>query len=163
MSTTEAQTDNMGGLQKIWPIALTSVGSFADIFDAELHVFTLIAGTSADPLYVIRDTLKFKQEKKVTADGTYFDTKLEADVPKDRIELQKLMELIDVNNYIVLIQDNNGQYKVIGTPDEPMNFEAELDAGQIESALNCYKITFTRKLRFRSPFIDTFPIIGDPE
>jgi hypothetical protein len=163
MSLTESQTDNMGGLSLIWPIAVSSLKTFGDIYDAKINTFSVLSGTSLDPLYVMSETLKFKQEKKDGAEGIYFDTKLEAEAPADRIELQKFISSLENEKYILVFKDNNGQYKVMGTPDQPLNIDAELDAGQVEGALNAYRITFSRKLRQRSPFSTSLPAVALPD
>lgn len=147
----------MGGIQKIYPIPVSIIDAFDDVYNAEINNFTILEGLNYDFLYVIKDMIKFSQEKKESADGTYYETRLEVFTPTDRIELQRLVNTFETTHYIVVYQDNNGYYKVIGTPDEPLNIEADLDSGQIESGLNGYKITFQRKLRSRSPFIEALP------
>jgi hypothetical protein len=157
MGTTTAPLDNMGGIQKIYLIPVSIIESFADIYNQQIHDFTITEGYAYSFLYVIKETIKFSQEKKSGADGDYYETKLEAFSPADRTELQSLIENIEANQYLVIYQDNNNYFKVIGSPDEPVNISADLDAGQIESGMNGYKITFERKLRFRSPFIEELP------
>jgi hypothetical protein len=163
MSNYTAQTDNMGGIQKIYPIMVSSIYNFAKIFNSEIHAFSVYTGTDLTPLYVIQDSIKFSQELKFSDTGDYYDTKLEFVVPKDRIELQEFINTLEFTKYIVVFLDNNGQFKVIGTPTEPMHVSAELDSGNIESKLNGYTIAFTRKLRERSPFSLALPAFYTPQ
>ena len=163
MSINTSETDNLGGIQKIYPIPASNVRVFGAIFNSEIHSFTVTSGTDLTPIYVIRDSIKFTQDHKPSDSGDYFDTKFEAVAPKDRIELQNFIRTLEFTHYILVFKDNNNQFKVMGTPDEPLIVSADLTTGDIESKMNGYTLTFSRKLRDRSPFSSALPLVADPD
>ena len=152
--------DNMGGINRLYFVPLNNIQAFDYIYDGYIHVFSLEVGI-CDSLYVVEDSIKFSQRKKSDSTGTYYDTKLSAVVPKDRPEILVKINEMDGAQYVLIYIDNNGYKKVIGTPDELMNFSANLDTGTIEK-LNGYPISFTRKLRQRSLLIESLPVTPPP-
>lgn len=156
MITKQDYLDNQGGNARIYFTPVTNVAQLGDIYNGYANEFNLHL-TPMDSIWVLPDSLKFKQSKKSGPNGNHFPTSIKAMIPKDRPELLQQVEEMDGKEYVCVILDNNDYYKIAGTIDEPLRFTANVNIDGIES-LNAYGIEFARSLRFRSPFVENPPI-----
>jgi hypothetical protein len=153
--TQQDYLDNTGGLSRIYFTPVSNIFQYENIYDGQIHNLVLNTG-EMDTLFIVPDSAEFTQEKSQSPAGDVFATSLTAIIPKDRPELLAKCQEMDGKEFIVVYKDNNGYYKVLGSPEEPMKFSADVNTGQRES-LNKYTVKFARSLRFRSPFIADIP------
>lgn len=144
--------ENLGGLERFWFAPVSYFYSISDAIDGIIQSVVFNTGKIWLECYCTAETIKFSELKKQDDNGDYFETKLSGWVPKDSPEL--LSQLIDMDQYqyIVKYKDNNGNYKLVGTMEEPINFTEGLDIPENVAGSNGRLITFFRSLRKRSLF-----------
>lgn len=148
-----SNSENMGGIQCFWFIPVSWVSAIGNKTNGIIQSVTLLTGKSWLRCYCTLDTIMFSQVKKISSAGEYFDTKLSGWTPKDSSDLLAQMSEMDEHKFLCIYKDNNGNYKLIGTIAEPLNFVDSLEIPETVAGSNGRAITFTRELRNRSNFM----------
>jgi len=146
-------SENFGGLNKLWFAPSTWISAISCKLNGVTQSVTFITGKDWLLCYCTAETIKFTQEKISDDKGEYFRTKLTGFIPKDTPEILAILSEMDQYKYICVYQDNNGNYKLLGNLDEPLNFSESLEIPETVAGSNGRTIAFERDIRVRSSFI----------
>lgn len=140
-------SDNMGGLLRIWavPLSVITVSGNSVSISSTLDVIAI---------YATPGTMGFSEKETIGREGISYDTELVAKTPKDSSAARDVLDLLAGRRWVVVYMDQNEQYKLVGTPDNPLRATVDLDTGSDTAAYNGYLISFKGKQQFRSRFID---------
>lgn len=148
MKTINKQTENMGGVLRLWAIP----GS--DITVAG-NVVTIVSDTNMVNIYVREDSATFTEDISKSFAGTIYKVDLSSVVACDNSDTLKLINEMERRcKYLVIYQDGNGNYKLAGTVKTPLRFTAKATTGLGAAALNHYAISFSGNQLKRAIFID---------
>ena len=145
-------SDNLGGLLSIWavPPADITISFNAANFKSTANIIEMYCSPGS-----ISFTEKESQEKY----GLGYKNQLNAYIPKDSEQSQAIINDMIGRKWVVILLDQNEQFKVAGTPEIPLRVSFDLDTGADTPDRNGHSISFygmqTEKARFIvDPFAD---------
>lgn len=143
-------SDNLGGLLAIWAVPPENIvlGFNTANFKATANIIEMYCSPGS-----ISFTEKASQEKY----GLGYKNEINAFIPKDSPEVQAIINEMIGRKWVVIILDQNEQFKVAGTPEIPLRVSFDLDTGMDTADRNGHTVSFygtqTEKARFISnPF-----------
>ena len=139
--------DNMGGLIKIWAIPNTD-------FSISGNTVSFSSTDNIYEIYCSPDSMKFSENKELTAAGIHYNTVVSGFTPKDSVELQEALEYIEPRKWVVVFIDGNGNYKLAGTAGCSLRLSPVLSSGKQTADRAGCEITFSGKTISRAVFID---------
>ena len=145
-------SDNLGGLLSIWavPPADICIGFNAVSFFTTDNIIEIYCSPGS-----ISFTEKESQEKY----GLGYKNEINAFVPKDSPEVQSIISSMSGRKWVVILQDQNEQFKVAGTPEIPLRVSFDLDTGSDTPDRNGHSISFHGTQTTKAKFIsDPFTI-----
>lgn len=157
MKTVNKPSDNLGGIARVWcipPAMVTDIRPVDLTGESILEVYSL--GTTYS-LYCIPESLEYTETEKQADAGSYFEAELTGRMAKDSPELWLSLRDLRGKPWVVVYQDQNSQYKVIGSPREPLWFTTELKTGAQFAALNHVRFAFTGALTLPGRFLQELP------
>jgi hypothetical protein len=147
MKTINKQTENMGGVLRLWAIPV------ADLSVAGPTV-TINSDANMVSIYVREDSAAFIEEQSNSFAGSIYKVEITAIVPCDTSDTLKLIEEMERRRkYLVIYLDGNGNYKLAGNVKVPLRFSAKGNSANSASGLNHYAITFAGNQLKRAIFI----------
>lgn len=136
----------LSGLQSFW---------FIRVRDIDLPFPEAVNGVISDNInlvtdavwstgYCTRETGNSPREMKQSAQGNFLNKVFSGFVPGDNEELLKMFDqdMVD-EHFILLYKDNNGNYKLVGNPEEYLSFEYKFEPGSRVSDRRGFLITFS--------------------
>ena len=128
-------SDNMGGLLKIWavPPGVITIGSNTVSFS---NTDTIVK------MYCSPGSMSFSEKQTKGKPGTSYKTEISGFVPKDSQEVQVIIDDMSRRKWVVIYMDQNEQYKVAGTPDNPLRVSFDLGTGADTSERNGHEVSF---------------------
>ncbi len=148
MKTINKQSENMGGVLRLWAIPQSDISIFG-------NQVTILSDSNLVNIYFQEDSASFSEEMVSSLAGTAYKVELSAIIPCDTSQtLQQITDMERRTKYLVIYIDGNGNYKLAGTKSVPLRFSARATTGSGTSGLNHYSISFTGSQRKRAVFID---------
>ncbi len=139
-------SDNMGGLLSIWAVPPTDVAiGFESI--------SFLTTDNIIQLYCSPGSLSFIEKQSIEKAGTVYKTQINAFTPKDSPEVQAIINSMSGRKWVIILLDQNEQYKVAGTPDIPLRVSFDLDTGSDTPDLNGHSISFYGTQTSKAKFI----------
>lgn len=145
-------SDNLGGLLSLWavPPADLTIG---------FNVVSFLTTDNTIQIYCSPGSLSFTEKETKEKFGTVYNAELKAFIPKDSPEARNIIDQMSRRKWVVIILDQNEQFKVSGTPDIPLRVSFDMDTGSDPSERNGYIVSFygkqiTRSLFITNPFIE---------
>ncbi len=83
----------------------------------------LESGKNWIKIYSSTKNIDYKSQEKTNKAGNYFKTKLDLEVPKDNPETLFTLLEMQLHKFIVKIQQKNSTIKILGTANEPLQFQ----------------------------------------
>jgi hypothetical protein len=137
MKTIQKQRDNMGGVIHLWAIPPGD-------YSLSANTLTILSDSSIIEILFQEDSGSFQEEE---IEGPAFKTQITAQVACDYPHtLGMIRQMERVKKYNLLFEDGNGNFKLAGTPQVPLRFEARLSTGSTTASLNHYAVSFTAKV-----------------
>lgn len=146
MITLEKPSENLGGLLTIWAVPPS------DILVSQFNV-EILSTENILEFYHTPETMEFSEQDQSTDAGLSFDVELTAFIPKQCVENQVAINLLQGRKWIVIFLDQNENYRVVGTNQIPMRFSCQATTGKAIADLNGQTITFHSKQLKRSMLI----------
>lgn len=147
------ENDNIGGVNSFKFIEAKHIVSMHQPLGGAIHTAPqLAAGSAWREAYCTLGTMYLKEESQKSEHGTYHNKEFGGIVPKDRPEVLELLDFLKDEKFVIDCIDNNGQRKLVGTPDEPLSLETGHDTKPDVSGRNEYKIVFKGEGVNKSPF-----------
>lgn len=148
MKTINKQSENMGGILKLWAVPSSDISVSG-------NQITFLRETNLIEINLQQDSGYFTEELSESFAGTIYKAEITAILPGDTPEkVQIIGEMERRRKYLVILQDGNGNYKLAGTREVPLRFSARANTGTGAAALNQYSISFTGKQKKRAGFIE---------
>jgi hypothetical protein len=85
---------------------------------------------------------RISTQKERTADGSTARNQLPFRIPKDRADLRNMFDLMERDEFIVIIKDGSGKQKIFGTLTRPVQFQYNHDSGDSFDSKNEYECMF---------------------
>ena len=148
MKTITKQTENMGGVLRLWAIPKSDI-------TVSGNVVTILSEANMVDIYIKEDSATFSEELSKSFAGSIYKVDISAVVPCDNPDTLKLIaEMEHRCKYLVIYIDGNGAYKLAGTTSVPLRFTAKATTSTGAAGLNHYAITFAGKQLKRAIFIE---------
>jgi hypothetical protein len=113
----------------------------------------------------ILDTLSFSEQKDVNKYGAAYKQKITGSIAKDTPDLANILYEMQQQRFICIYRDSNGFYKLVGSINNYLLFEHDLDTDNNSSGRNGVKVTFRGESRtpafFYEGLIETYDTIID--
>lgn len=101
------------------------------------------------------DTAEFQQKRKKGSEGAYYQIEVNCLVPKNSAEIDKIYRDYDDEDFLLVVQDTNEYYRLIGSQEETFFLSDDQETGTDFSDRNGTKMKFSRKFREPSKFIQS--------
>lgn len=157
---------NIGGINKILYAFIEDIDNIAYNEATLIATITLKSGKLWNYLYGTEDTITFSGDEEETDAGTLYKYTADMMIPKDRSEVEIILQDLNDHGIIMKIMNKNGTCRVFGKEDHPIYKSGKLLwPGQVEG-YNGYKLTFYKEFtepayflqgESSSDFIDNFP------
>ena len=148
MKTINKQTENMGGVLRLWAIPKSDIAVSG-------NVVTILSYANMVDIYMKEDSASFSEDLSKSFAGSIYKVELSAVVPCDNADTLKLIAQMErICKYLVIYIDGNGAYKLAGTTSVPLRFSAKANTSASAAGLNHYAITFAGQQLKRAIFID---------
>ena len=145
--------DNLGGLNAFKIVSAKAVTSLPSVVNGAIqHQLTLLPGHRWLSVYCTEFTMNYKEVPIDSEHGAAFKKTLTGKTPKDRAELTQLFNEMKDQGFIIDYTDNNGQRKLVGSPQEPMYFKPALDTKAEMAQRNEHELVFEGEGIDKSPF-----------
>ena len=128
-------SDNLGGILSIWAVPPD---------DITVGVNTANFRTTANiiEMYFSPGSMSFTEKQSIEKYGTVYKTQINAFTPKDSPQSQAIIDDMIGRKWVVIMLDQNEQFKVAGTPDIPLRVSFDLDTGADTPDRNGHSISF---------------------
>jgi hypothetical protein len=145
--------ENMGGIATLWAIPPADIHS---ITKQAGNIYTVLFNTTDNiyAIYFTAETAKFREPKTEKSAGILYEPSFSAIIPKDTPTLQNEIDFIERHKWLIIYQDQNDYFKLIGTIREPLAFSADVDIPEDIKGLNKTMFVFSGKIPKRSLFIN---------
>lgn len=148
MKTINKQTENMGGVLRLWAIPK---------LDITVSGKTVTIGSDVNmvSICVREDSATFAEDLSRSFTGSIYKVEISAVVPCDNSDTLKIIEEMERRGrYLVIYMDGNENYKLAGSVKAPLRFSAKATTGLGAAGLNHYAISFSGNQLKRAIFID---------
>lgn len=147
--------DNIGGVHKFWFIPARQVDSIPEpngqVIDQDI---VLKSGAAFYEGYSTLETLRFEEDHEKSEHGNFYEQVLGGFYPKESPGVTQQFEEMAADRFIVIFQDNNNYYKLLGSLENPLRFEADMDTTDTPGGRNGYTFEFRREADKRAPFYE---------
>jgi len=143
-------SDNLGGLLAIWAVP-------PDDITISFNTANFRTTANIIEMYCSPGSISFTEKETQEKYGLGYKNEINAFIPKDSPETQAIINDMIGRKWVVILLDQNEQFKVAGTPEIPLRVSFDLDTGADTPDRNGHSISFygtqTLKARFISdPF-----------
>lgn len=142
-------TDTIAGIQKFWFIPVRDVYTLGDIILSELQSITFKPDKDWLTAYGVFNTKEFSENKKENKSGIRFDRMFEMFYPGYSLAVMQQMEKMKLQRFIIAFLDNNENYKIAGTIENPLNFTYKLTTGKSGADAQGFEMKFGGDGRIR--------------
>jgi hypothetical protein len=163
LSVPPNECTSIGGVSalRVWPV--DNVYAYPAYTGANITTpLSLVDPLNYADIYFLDQTAGFEEPQgEDAAQGTFYSPKLQVYVNKDAPDVAEAIARLTGGKYLAAYRDANGLTKLVGTPECPLRFSADLETGKKVADRNGYPLTFLGKGRERSPFylaVETGPI-----
>jgi len=142
---------NLGGILPIYFIPVEEISYMDDIINGlvnDIHY----KNSEFIPYYIdiISEKGKFSENQ---VSRSKFDYNISVKYSKDEILTRNILEKIDNKKLVIQVPDSNGNYRIIGSLENPVYIRSILDKGTSVSNINAYDLIIKWSSKYRSPFI----------
>lgn len=138
-------TDNLGGLLKIWAVPPSEI-------TISLNTVSFSSTDNIIEMYCSPGSISFTEKESQEKYGLGYKNELNASIPKDSTKVQSIINDMSGRKWVVILLDQNEQFKVAGTPEIPLRISFDLDTGSDTSERNGHAVSFygmqTEKAKF---------------
>jgi hypothetical protein len=149
---------NIGGVRglRVWPASNVRIPAYQGVTLATPLVLN-DPGNYADVWFLL-DSAGFTEPQADDVQGDSYKTSLQLVVPQDAPDIaEAIARLTAVRYFVAGYTDGNGLSKLVGTPDHPLVFSADLETGKRAGDRNGYPLTFSGIMPKRAPFYLALP------
>lgn len=140
-------SDNLGGLLAIWAVP-------PDDIVISLNTANFRTTANIIKIYCSPGSISFTEKETQEKFGLGYKNELNAFIPKDSPETQAIINDMSGRKWVVILMDQNEQFKVAGTPEIPLRVSFDLDTGSDTADRNGHSISFYGTQTTKARFID---------
>ena len=145
-------SNNLGGLLKIWAVP-------PDDITVSFNTANFKTTANIIEMYCSPGSISFTEKESQENYGLGYKNELNAFIPKDSPEVQAIINDMSGRKWVVIMLDQNEQFKVSGTPEIPLRVSFDLDTGSDTPDRNGHSISFYGTQISKAKFIaDPFPM-----
>ncbi len=123
INSDEFTQDNLGGGKRLLFVPVADVESISPIWRNSIESsIVLKPGKQFYELIFILDTLRFKENRKVSSGATTYTVTITGILPKSRVELYAMLQNFDSKRFILVYVDKNGTQRLVGSIRNPAIF-----------------------------------------
>lgn len=139
-------TDNIGGLQKVYALPPGSY-SLAKNYVSNAYTLTIADTSQVVEIETFADgTYSFTESHGRDEHGDWWQPTIVGQIPKHSHGNAALIEELERGQWVVLCKDNNGVLRLAGDDQTPLTFATEATTGAVTTDMNGTGFTFTGKL-----------------
>lgn len=128
-------SDNLGGLLSIWAVPPS------DIY-ISFNVVSFLTTDNIIEIYCSPGSISFTEKESQEKYGLGYKNELKAFIPKDSPDTQAIINDMSNRKWVVILLDQNEQFKVAGTPEIPLRVSFDLETGADTPDRNGHSISF---------------------
>lgn len=147
--------NNTGGLHSIYLLHRKYYLDTTYLPASNTYQLQLDAAAEFNKLPFTVDTAQFQQKRKKGSEGKYFQTEVNCLVPEHSAELDRIYQKYEDEEVLLIIEDTNNKFRLIGNQEETFFISEDSDTGSDFIDRNANKLSFSRKCRERSKFIES--------
>ncbi len=140
-------SDNLGGLLRIWAVPPTDI-------TISLNSISFSATQNIVEIYCTPGSMSFTEKESQEKHGTAYKNELKAFIPKDSPDALTIIIQMSGRKWVVVMMDQNGYFKVVGTPEIPLRVSFDLDSGADTADRNGHSISIYGTQSSKAKFID---------
>ena len=140
-------SDNLGGLLKIWAVP-------PDDIIISFNAANFRSTANIIEMYCSPGSISFTEKATQEKYGLGYKNEINAFIPKDSEETQAIINDMSGRKWVVILLDQNEQFKVAGTPEIPLRVSFDLDTGTDTPDRNGHSISFYGTQTSKAKFID---------
>ena len=145
-------SDNLGGLLAIWAVPP------ADIYIG-FNAVSFFTTENIIEMYCSPGSISFTEKESQEKYGLGYKNEINAFIPKDSPETQAIINDMIGRKWVVILLDQNEQFKLAGTPEIPLRVSFDLDTGADTPDRNGHAVSFYGIQTSKARFIDDpFPM-----
>jgi hypothetical protein len=153
MNSINKHTSNLGGIAKLFLIPIDQLTSLSAPDSDQLCTLGISSFDSTWEIAPIYQSIQFSEKQVPSNAGVYYEKGLSAKIPKDSAQTQAdLLSLVN-RKWLSIYLDQNGAWKLLGSPDYPLRFSFSVHPGSTISDLNHFEISLSGSSPFPSVFI----------
>lgn len=145
--------DNLGGIAKLWAIPPTYIISILSIGNNMSQV-QFSSTNNVYEIYFTFETSPFSESKQQTKAGIIYKPQITGIIPKNTPEIQQHIEYLERRKWMVIYEDQNGYFKLLGAKNALMTFDGNLNIPEEIKGLNKTMFTFKGEVPSRGLFIE---------
>jgi hypothetical protein len=149
----DPRRENMGGCKKFFYVETSKVISMPRVSGGKVNdLVELQEGAHWHAGYSTYRKLRFSEKMQENDSGKYFLTEITGFYPGNTPEALELFSGLNQLDLMLLVQDNNGNWRLCGSPDSPMGFGYGEDSGLQAADAAGLSFTFSSEHTGESPF-----------
>lgn len=137
----------MGGLLKMWALPQSDL-----ILSGKTVTFA--SNPTIYELYCSSDSMNEDEPEERTPAGTVYSPTIKGFIPKDTEEVREAISYLEPRKLVCIVQNGNGDFKLIGNNFQPLRLSAALNSGTDTPDRAGYDLIFSGKTTSRSIFIN---------
>ena len=153
MKSINKQTKNIGGISKFYLVPTSQFSSLSNPDDDEIHTLVISSLDTVWEISAIYQSINFTEKFQNSQSGSYYSRKFSAKIGKDTPRTYSDLQSLRNQKWILIYQDQNGSWKMIGSTDYPLRVSFTVNPGSSVADLNHYVIFLTNKSSDPSRFI----------
>ena len=143
MTVLRHDNGNIGGVNPVQYIFREDVQSFFINPVTLIGVITLKAGKAWNYLYGSPETIQLDGKEEETPSGMKYSYQIKMMVPKDRSEVEIVLQNLNYRHLIINLVDKNGVSRYFGTMDCPMKKISKLSKPPAVEGYHGWEVVFT--------------------
>ncbi len=140
-------SDNLGGLLSIWAVPP------ADLI-LSFNAVSFFTTENIIKMYCSPGSISFTEKASQEKYGLGYKNEINAFIPKDSEQTQAIMNDMVGRKWVIILLDQNQQFKVVGTPEIPLRVSFDLDTGSDTADRNGHSISFYGTQLSKAKFIE---------
>jgi hypothetical protein len=153
MNSINKHISNLGGIAKLYLIPINQLASLSDPDSDQLCTLVISSFDSTWEIMPIYQSIQFSEKLVSSNSGGYYEKGLAAKIPKDSPQTHSDLQSLVNRKWLVLYLDQNGAWKIVGSPEFPLRFSFSVNPGTGIPDLNHFEISLSGSSPFSSVFI----------
>jgi hypothetical protein len=145
MNSIQNQSNNLGGIAKIWLIPSRLI--FSHLYDYPIGLLQLPVNWANDAWQItpVFQSASYTQDMQQSPSGTWWENTVSFKIPRYTLDNKPFAGTLSRLLWAVLTLDQNGEFLLVGSKDYPMRLSVKMTSGADLSELSHLAISVTGK------------------